>query len=167
MQFSIVALFIGAAIATPVALSGELATRGDGPCGSLLYGNPQCCSSDVLGLLDLSCSTRKFPLSIHKVVDVPPPRPVSLSLLSGLVAYTEKQPRPPTTWPTSRSPAATKVSKVAAAPSTLPASVSSARRPKCRCRSCLVGQQKAENQWRVGFPCLRYGKHPPLWMEAV
>ncbi|KAJ4158425.1 uncharacterized protein LMH87_008951 [Akanthomyces muscarius] len=67
MQFSIVALFIGAAIATPVALSGELATRGDGPCGTLLYGNPHCCSSDVLGLLDLSCST---PSSANDMADL-------------------------------------------------------------------------------------------------
>lgn len=60
MQFSIVALFIGAAVAGPVTLSGDLAARADGPCGSLLYGNPHCCSTDVLGILDLSCTTRKF-----------------------------------------------------------------------------------------------------------
>lgn len=48
-----VALFAGAALAHPAALAAR-----DGPCSDLLYSVAQCCSTDVLGLADLDCSTR-------------------------------------------------------------------------------------------------------------
>ncbi|OAQ60493.1 fungal hydrophobin domain-containing protein [Pochonia chlamydosporia 170] len=47
-----VALFAGAALAHPAALAAR-----DGPCPDLLYSVAQCCSTDVLGVADLDCST--------------------------------------------------------------------------------------------------------------
>lgn len=52
--------------------------NGDGgeplcPSG-LLYSNPQCCSTDVLGVADLDCATRKFAFLV-------PRNPYSRSLL--------------------------------------------------------------------------------------
>ncbi|KAJ3479781.1 hypothetical protein NLG97_g8231 [Lecanicillium saksenae] len=63
MQFSVVALFIGAAIAIPATpatlktMTAKLASRDGGVCGDLLYGTPVCCTVDVLGLADLNCDT--------------------------------------------------------------------------------------------------------------
>lgn len=59
MQFSVVALFIGAALATPTTLSAKLAAR-DSVCGGTLYGTPTCCGLDVLGLIDVNCKNRTF-----------------------------------------------------------------------------------------------------------
>ncbi|KAJ6788976.1 hypothetical protein PWT90_02572 [Aphanocladium album] len=60
MQFSIVSLFIGVAIATPTTMFAKLAPRAVGVCAGTVYGIPVCCASDVLGLADLTC---KNPIS--------------------------------------------------------------------------------------------------------
>lgn len=52
---AVIALFAGAAIAQPAMLAAR-----DSVCPDVLYSVPTCCSTDVLGLADLSCSTRKF-----------------------------------------------------------------------------------------------------------
>lgn len=58
MQFTLVALLIGAVAASPAALLARLATRDSDPCSGTLYGISQCCSADVLGVADRDCSTR-------------------------------------------------------------------------------------------------------------
>ncbi|KAK2591462.1 hypothetical protein QQS21_010838 [Conoideocrella luteorostrata] len=50
---AILVLFAGAVLAQPAA---QLARR-SGVCTDLLYSVPTCCSTDVLGVADLSCST--------------------------------------------------------------------------------------------------------------
>ncbi|CRK35134.1 hypothetical protein BN1723_014958 [Verticillium longisporum] len=50
---AIVTLFAGLAMATPATLD----TRGSVCSG--LYGNPQCCATDVLGVASLDCQNPK------------------------------------------------------------------------------------------------------------
>ncbi|CRK12892.1 Cerato-ulmin like protein [Verticillium longisporum] len=62
MRFSIatIALFAGAAMAHPANLETSLETRElRTACSGLLHGTPLCCSTSILGLAVLDCSTPK------------------------------------------------------------------------------------------------------------
>lgn len=50
------ALFGSLALAAPASV---VVRGGDGVCSGTLYSVPQCCSTDVLGILGLDCETRK------------------------------------------------------------------------------------------------------------
>ncbi|KAK5998979.1 Hydrophobin-1 [Cladobotryum mycophilum] len=51
--FAVAALFVAGALASPVA---QIEARTDGPvCPPGLFSNPQCCATDVLGLISLDC----------------------------------------------------------------------------------------------------------------
>lgn len=56
MQFTValVALFAGLAAAVPTGEKRQTYI----PCSGL-YGTSQCCATDVLGVADLDCGTRK------------------------------------------------------------------------------------------------------------
>ena len=54
MNFFVLAALFSAIIAAP---ANNVAR--DVVCGDLLYGEPQCCSIDVLGVADLGCNARK------------------------------------------------------------------------------------------------------------
>ncbi|KAM9883129.1 cerato-ulmin [Verticillium dahliae] len=62
---AIVALFAGLAMATPATLD----TRGSVCSG--LYGNPQCCATDVLGVASLDCQNRKSPHPLPGISSLP------------------------------------------------------------------------------------------------
>lgn len=57
MKASVIALsgFVACALALP-----SLTSRQTSVCSE---GTPQCCDVNVLGLADLDCSTREYPLS--------------------------------------------------------------------------------------------------------
>ncbi|KAF3929104.1 Cryparin [Dactylellina cionopaga] len=49
-------LFVGA-FAAPLLSESQVLHRRGAACPDVLYSVPTCCSADVLGLADLSCST--------------------------------------------------------------------------------------------------------------
>lgn len=56
MKFlAVAALLAGAAIAAPTSNTG-----GAPLCPLGLFSNPQCCSTDVLGLAGLDCKSREY-----------------------------------------------------------------------------------------------------------
>ncbi|PHH67928.1 hypothetical protein CDD82_988 [Ophiocordyceps australis] len=50
--FAVVAFLAGA-----LAMPSQSGNYGGSKCNPGLYSNPQCCATDVLGLLDLDCQT--------------------------------------------------------------------------------------------------------------
>ncbi|KAG6020984.1 hypothetical protein E4U19_001468 [Claviceps sp. Clav32 group G5] len=58
----ILALVAGTVLALPTteksaSFPAKMGSHGGGVCPNLMYSVPSCCSTDVLGLLDLDCST--------------------------------------------------------------------------------------------------------------
>ena len=54
MQFIVLAALFASAMAVPAELNARTSV-----CEGGLYTNPQCCSTDVLGVADLDCKVRK------------------------------------------------------------------------------------------------------------
>lgn len=69
-MYSLTALFLAASVTALPGLKAQTATmvqtaalesRTSGRvCPNILYSVPACCSVDILGVADLSCSTRTF-----------------------------------------------------------------------------------------------------------
>lgn len=64
--FAVAALLFTAAFAAPsTEAPAGLARRAEAWCPpGLLYSNPLCCDADVLGVADVDCVTREYPLDI-------------------------------------------------------------------------------------------------------
>lgn len=65
MKFSLIALFVAGAIAVPTGHGGDGGSGGSGggsyaACPGTLFGETQCCATDVLGVLGLDCTNRKW-----------------------------------------------------------------------------------------------------------
>ncbi|KAG5973356.1 hypothetical protein E4U13_004325 [Claviceps humidiphila] len=67
---TILALVAGTVVALPTTeknatFPAKMGSRGHGVCRDFLYSVPSCCSTDVLGILDLDCSTPSTTWDLH------------------------------------------------------------------------------------------------------
>lgn len=56
--FAVAIVFAAAALASPTGGGDKPSTYK--PCKSTLFSNPQCCATDVLGVVGLNCANREL-----------------------------------------------------------------------------------------------------------